>query len=153
MLIYRLCGARHLATAFTGLGASLAGGRWNHRGTAVIYGSGSLALSALESLVHFSARTAPPDYVRFEIVVPAGVRVEAVDRASLPPGWAEEDPPLTTRDLGTRWAEGGRSLILKIPSAIIPTEHNYLINPRHQDFTRLSIGPPLPFFFDPRLKE
>ncbi|HWQ36754.1 MAG TPA: RES family NAD+ phosphorylase [Blastocatellia bacterium] len=153
MELWRLCSARHQAVAFTGLGASLAGGRWNERGVTVVYTAGSLALAALECLVHFSAQTLPDDYVSIVAVAPAGVSLETIDPATLPSGWAEEDPPQTTRTLGTGWVRAQRSVLLKVPSAIIPTEFNYLINPQHPDFARIRIGQAVPFRFDPRLKQ
>ncbi len=153
MRLYRLCSARHQTTAFTGLGASLAGGRWNRRGVEVVYTAGSLSLAALECLVHFSSQTLPSDYVSFEITAPSEASVEAIDIASLPADWQDENPPVTTQTLGTDWIKSERSLLLKVPSIIIPTEFNYLINPQHQDFSRLIIGQAIPFSFDPRLKQ
>ncbi len=151
--LFRLCSARHQATAFTGLGASLAGGRWNQRGVSVVYTAETLALAALECLVHFSAQTLPTDYVSFRIGVPAGVSIEVVDSTLLPANWAAEDPPVTTQELGTAWYREQSSLLLKFPSAIIPLEFDYLINPQHPDFSRLRIGSPVPFSFDPRLRQ
>lgn len=153
MRIYRLCSARHQATAFTGLGASLAGSRWNHRGVAVVYAAGSLSLAALECLVHFSSQTLPTDYISFEVTVPSGLTFESIDVAALPRDWQDEDPPVTTRELGTEWVKSERSLLLRVPSAIITTEFNYLLNPSHPDFASLVIGQPVPFRFDPRLKQ
>lgn len=153
MELYRLCSARYVATAFTGLGASLAGGRWNDRGLAMVYTASSLSLAALECLVHFSAQTLPTDYVSLIVTVSPRISALEIDSRSLPPDWAEEDPPLITRDLGSKWLQQNSSLLLKVPSAIIPTESNYLINPLHPDFAQLQIQPPVPFPFDPRLKQ
>ncbi len=153
MRIYRLCSARNQTTAFTGLGASLAGGRWNHKGVEVVYTAGSLSLAALECLVHFSSQTLPSDYISFEVTVHSEVSVETIAVASLPANWQDETPPVTTQSIGTEWINGQRSLLLKVPSIIIPTEFNFLINPGHQEFSRLIIGQPVPFRFDPRLKE
>ncbi len=119
----------------------------------MVYTADSLSLAALECLVHFSSQTLPTDYLSFEIAVPSEASVEAIDIASLPSDWQDEDPPVTTQTLGTGWIRSQRSLLLKVPSAIIPTEFNYLINPRHQDFSRLIIGQSMPFRFDPRLKQ
>jgi RES domain-containing protein len=150
---YRLCSRRYLNTAFTGLGASLAGGRWNQRGAAVVYTAGSLSLAALECLVHFSAQTVPDDYISITVTAPARLKIETIAPSILPANWAEEDPPLATQMIGMSWLRRQSSLLLKVPSAIIPTEFNYLINPQHPEFHRLRIGEPLPFRFDPRLKQ
>jgi RES domain-containing protein len=55
------------------------------------------------------------------------------------------------RDIGTRWAETGETVVLQLPSAVVPEEHNFLVNPRHPDFRRLTIGAAEPFEFDERL--
>jgi RES domain-containing protein len=101
----------------------------------------------------FSALTLPEDYVSIKVGVPSGIEIEGVDLADLPPDWPEEDPPLTTQEIGTAWLMRGSSLLLKVSSAVIPTEHTYLINPLHADFGRLTIGPSVAFRFDPRPKQ
>jgi RES domain-containing protein len=79
--------------------------------------------------------------------------MDAIEMTTLPSEWETEDPPLTTRQPGMDWFNRRTSLLLKVPSAIIPTEFNYVINPRHPDFNRLLIGQPIPFRFDPRLQQ
>jgi RES domain-containing protein len=152
MQLFRLCSRRYQATAFSGLGASLAGGRWNYRGESVVYLGGTLALAALECLVHFSHQTLPDDYVCLTVTVPKGVKTETIDPALLPADWWEEDPPVTTQALGSAWVQRNASLLLRVPSAIIPSEFNYLLNPQHRDFGKLRIALPEKFRFDPRLK-
>ena len=152
MKLYRLCSVRHQATAFTGIGASMAGGRWNSRGVALVYTAASLPLAALECLVHFSAQTLPDDYVSILLTVPSRVSIKRVKSSALPDDWSENDSPEITRKLGNEWARQQRSLVLQVPSAIIPSEYNYLINPQHADFPLLQIESPIPFKFDPRLK-
>ncbi|NOT59676.1 MAG: RES domain-containing protein [Acidobacteria bacterium] len=152
MKLYRLCSARHQATAFTGIGASIAGGRWNSRGVAMVYTAESLSLAALECLVHFSAQTLPNDYVSIAVTLAPRILIECVALNTLPADWAEEDQPVKTRKLGDEWIKEKRSLVLQIPSAIIPLECNYLINPRHPDFPLLQIDSPIAFKFDARLK-
>ena len=152
MQLFRLCSSHYQATAFSGLGASLAGGRWNYRGESVVYLGGTLALAALECLVHFSHQTLPDDYVCLTVMVPKGVKAETIDPATLPSDWWEEDPPVTTQALGSAWLQRQSSLLLQVPSAIIPSECNYLLNPQHKDFVKLRIAPPEKFRFDPRLQ-
>ncbi|NOT63940.1 MAG: RES domain-containing protein [Acidobacteria bacterium] len=152
MELYRLCSARHQTTAFTGIGASIAGGRWNSRGVSVVYAAESLSLAALECLVHFSAQTLPDDYISFALTVPPRVSIERISLESLPNNWAAEDSPVFTRELGDEWIRQDQSLVLQVPSAIIPSECNYLINPQHAEFSLLQIASPVPFKFDPRLK-
>ena len=152
MQLFRLCSSRYQATAFTGLGANLAGGRWNYRGESVVYLGGTLALAALECLVHFSHQTLPDDYVCLTVTVPKGIKIETIDPLSLAADWWEEDPPVTTQALGSAWLQRQSSVLLQVPSAIIPSESNYLLNPQQQDFSKLQIAPPVKFRFDPRLQ-
>jgi RES domain-containing protein len=69
----------------------------------------------------------------------------------LPPDWRTYPAPDRLKDLGTAWIRDGRTVALVVPSAIIPREHNVLLNPVHPDFPRIRIGPASPFAFDPRL--
>jgi len=144
---WRIVKEKHAATAFNGDGARLNGGRWNSLGTSVVYTSGSMALAALESLVHLN----PP--VTFKLVaIPIEFDDALIEElAELPADWREEPPPLATKEIGDLWIQGGRSAVLKLPSVIIPSEPNYLLNPAHPDFKKIGIGTFNHFSFDPRL--
>jgi len=52
---------------------------------------------------------------------------------------------------GSNWLRRGRTAVLEVPSAIVPSENNYLLSPQHVDFHRVRIGRPRPFVFDPRM--
>lgn len=152
MKLFRLCSIRYQATAFSGIGASLAGGRWNYRGEPVVYLGSTLALTALECLVHFSNQTLPDDYVYLTVTVPKSIKIKIINPAKLTSEWWREDPPARTQALGSEWLKSESSALLKIPSAIIPTEFNYLLNPQHKDFPKLQFASPIKFRFDPRLQ-
>ena len=77
--------------------------------------------------------------------------IETIGVKSLPPDWTEEPPAGSTMQLGDRWVREGRSAVLELPSAIIPSESNYLLNPAHRDFQKIIIRKPVAFSFDPRL--
>lgn len=146
---WRIVKEKHSATAFDGEGAWLYGGRWNSRGTRLVYTSATLSLAALESWVHLN----PPvtfKYVAIPIEFDEAL-VEIVAAAGLPAGWTEEPPPPSTAKIGDLWVKESRSAVLKLPSVIIQAEPNYLLNPAHPDFKKISIGKPGPFSFDPRL--
>lgn len=146
---WRIVKAKHAATAFTGEGAAKSGGRWNSRGVPVVYASGSRALAVLETLVHIN----PPihfDYVIIPVEFDAAL-VEQIDLNDLPQHWQCEPPGNETKLLGDLWVRSKRSVVLALPSAIIPSEANYLLNPAHTDFCKVSIGKSERFSFDPRL--
>lgn len=144
---WRIVKAKHVATAFDGEGARLSGGRWNSRGTPVVYASASQALAALETLVHLN----PPVLFRF-----AATSVQFDDAlverlTSVPSDWKEEPPPPSTRQVGDTWVNEARSVVLEVPSVLVPRESNYLLNPAHPDFAKLVVERPELLSFDPRL--
>ncbi|MEQ8821576.1 MAG: RES family NAD+ phosphorylase [Sumerlaeia bacterium] len=146
---WRIVKEKYAAAAFDGEGAMRYGGRWNSRGSRVIYTSGSLALAALETLVHLN----PPvafRYVRFRVEFPDKLLTE-IATGDLPADWRIEPPGPATQTLGDHWIRDGRSAVLAVPSTIVPEEVNYLLNPAHGDFGRIAIGEAQTFAFDPRL--
>lgn len=148
---WRIIQQRHAASAFDGEGASLYGGRWNRPGTPLIYCSQSLSLATLEILVNLDSGQALRSYVS----IPVDFENEAcqsIPNEDLPDDWAADPPSLSTQQYGSSWAVSLTSLILEVPSSVISSEANYLINPAHQDFTALVIGEPSPFVMDPRLQ-
>lgn len=149
--LWRLVKARHAASAFDGEGARRYGGRWNRRGTPIVYLGGTLSLAALETFVHLTAADARIDFAAIEVRVPDDVGVLSLDPNVLPRNWREEPPPEQTKALGTQWAMHEDSLLLRVPSVIVPTEWNYLLNRRHRAFGQLEILSPVPFGFDERM--
>ena len=151
MRVWRICKEEHVGTAFTGEGATLYAGRWHHRGTPVVYTSESRALAALEQLVHLHRNRLPPHFVCFAVDIPSDLAITEVRAQDLPAEWRRLPGPPELEDIGTGWAESGKTVCLRVPSAVVLGEHNFLLNPRHGDFGRLTIGDPQPFAFDQRL--
>jgi RES domain-containing protein len=151
IVAWRLVKERQADAAFTGEGARLYGGRWNHRGTTVVYLSGSLSLAALELFVHLGPDDIHLRLVSFRVEIPQNIQIDIVEPSILPRDWRNEPPPDSTKEIGTRWSESGRAAVLRVPSVITPVESNFLLNPRHSAFERIKIGDPQPFSFDPRM--
>jgi RES domain-containing protein len=147
---WRIVQRRHAAGAFDGEGARLYGGRWSSPGTPVVYLAESRSLALLEVLVHLQDEAVLAGYVRFEVVYRAAQRAE-LDPATLPARWRESPAPLEVQRLGDRWVAERRSLLLAVPSAIVPEERILLLNPRHPAAGGLAIGAPEPVRIDPRL--
>jgi len=148
---WRLVKERHAENAFDGEGARLYGGRWNSPGQRVVYTSGSLALAALETLVHLDPAMPLPRLLAFSLHLPPGDIISA----ALPTSYSLDGPlpDLTeTRRLGDQWLEEGRHLAFSVPSSIVPQEFNLLINPLHSRFAELVIAPPVAFAVDVRLR-
>ena len=148
--VWRLCKRAH--SAFDGEGARLAGGRWNRRGTRMIYTSGSLSLAALEILVHCEPSLLPADLVAIPADIPASIAVEPIDESRLPSDWHRMPPPDALAELGSGWLAAARSPVLSVPSAVVPRERNYLLNPEHPEFERIVRGRGEAFSLDPRLR-
>lgn len=146
---FRIVRESYAATAFTGEGAVLYGGRWNSPGARVVYTSASASLAALETLVHLNPAMRFK-YVIFSIEFDERL-VEKLPPASLPAGWRDEPPPPATKRLGDAWVKQARTAVLELPSVIIPGESNFLLNISHPDFKSITIGKPGVFFFDSRL--
>ncbi len=146
---WRITKQKYAKTAFNGEGARLYGGRWNSPGTAMIYASQSQSLAVLELLVHLEAPELLHSYLLIEVWLPKSC-VADLDLSNLPPNWRADPTPANVRAVGDEWAAGAKSAALRVPSALVPGESNFLLNPRHPDFSKLRIGKPLPFQFDPR---
>jgi len=149
MVVWRICSSRH--TAFDGEGARIHGGRWNRAGSAVVYTSESLSLAAMELLVHLDPRLLPSDLVCISAELPRDVKIQLVDAADLPANWRDYPAAEELKDVGSRWLSSGESAVLSVPSAVIPQERNYLLNPAHPGFRRIKASKPVPFRLDARL--
>ncbi|MBI2361665.1 MAG: RES family NAD+ phosphorylase [Deltaproteobacteria bacterium] len=149
MRVWRICSKSH--QAFDGAGARRYGGRWNRPGTSVVYTSGSLSLAALEYFVHVDPDIAPDHLIAISADIPDSIEVESIEIANLPSDWRRYPAPEALQDIGTAWVKRGSTPVLAIPSALIPHERNYLINPAHRDFRRIRVNKPAPFHFDPRM--
>ncbi len=148
---WRLVKARWAATAFSGEGARRAGGRWGSVGTPLVYTSGSLALAELEILVNLPSERLLGSYVAFRVRF-GDALLEGLPPAELPADWRRDPAPRSTRAIGDRWVREGRSLVLAVPSAVVPVESNYLVNPEHPEVERLEIAGPFDPLLDPRLR-
>jgi len=146
---WRIVKARHARSALDGEGARILGGRWNSPGLPLVYTAGSAALATLEMLVHTGNSNILPAYVLVGCSFEARV-VLRLDRARLPRDWHSYPARPELQQLGDAWLKDATSAVLEVPSAIIPTESNYLLNPQHADFRSIKIAKPRPFEFDLR---
>lgn len=147
---WRIVKRKLVRDAFSGEGARRYGGRWNRPGVAIVYTAGSRSLAALEILVHLDA----PDLLAEYAVI--GVEFDErlltrIDVAALPKRWWADPAPAKLQDMGDAWAASNASPALEVPSATVPAESNFLLNPGHPDFQKLRFGKPERFHFDPRL--
>lgn len=137
---------------FSGFGAYLTPGRWHLRGNRVIYTSEAASLAALEYLAHLKPDTIPADISMLEFEVPDDISIEHQNAPeTLNLDWRGLHLPVELQTFGTHWLVECRTAILAVPSAIIPSETNFLLNPAHPEISRMRIVGEEPFFYDPRL--
>lgn len=149
MVLYRISRCVYI-NDLSGTGTLLFGGRWSNKGIPGLYLASSRALSVLEVLVHLQPMFIPDDYCLAEIEVPDN-SVEIPDLSDLPSNWAKVAPPHQLKGIGDSFLKVGKKLMLKLPSAIVPNEFNYLLNPLHPDMAKVHIMKQEPFSFDERL--
>jgi RES domain-containing protein len=128
-------------------------GRWNSKGLFVIYTSSSRALASLENLVHRSGEGLNKEFRTLEIEIPNNLKVQEIKQSQLSKNWFNYENYSESQKLGNKWIEESKYPVLKVPSAIVKMEHNYLINPNHEQFQKIRIKTIEEFRFDPRLKE
>ena len=148
LTVWRVVTERYADTAFSGEGARLFGGRWNPKGVTMVYTAQTQSLALLEMLVQDSPLRA--HYVMIPARFPETI-VERIDRASLPVDWREISARGELQQLGAAWSRTRASAVLAVPSAVVPAETNYLLNPNHTDFVHVEIGAHEEWLTDPRL--
>ena len=155
MRIFRICRekrSKSLEEAFNGIGASKIGGRWNPKGFPAVYTSESTSLVLLEILVHADLEDLPNDLVRVSVFIPDYLNILKLTEKDLPLDWRNINPaPSALAEIGKKWISNGEFLLMSVPSAIIPDENHYILNPEHTEFINLSDFRVDKFEIDPRL--
>jgi RES domain-containing protein len=148
--VWRLAAKRRATTLWSGEGAFRRGARWSPPGVRAVYCAESRALAALEVLVHVEEVS---DFVALDwVIAPATIPNALVEQPQkFPADWRIYPYKATTQDFGAEWIRSGRSAVLRVPSAVVLGDFNYLLNPLHADFSRIEFGKPASFQFDPRL--
>lgn len=148
---YRICKTRYVATIFDGEGAFRFGGRWNSRGTRILYAAGTLSLAALEMLVHLNNEEILLAYSFATAELDENLILSVEDFRPLPENWSASPSLLEIQQIGDEWAREMASVVLKVPTSVVPVEFNYLINVEHPEFSKVKFSEPHTFTFDERL--
>jgi len=136
MRVYRISHCKFI-NDLTGTGAALYGGRWNSKAVYILYTAASPSLALLESLAHIK-NVVSQNFCMICLDIPEE-HVIAIQPDDLPAQWRAFPAPDTLKKLGDNFIKDGRYLALKLPSAIMPEEQNYLLNPAHKDFKKIKI--------------
>lgn len=150
MIVYRLA-KKKFCLDLSGRGAELVGGRWNSKGVAMLYTSQSRALCLAEIAVNLPIGIVPFDYYLVEIEIPDSSQFSEIDQGKLKADWNSFPHSSETQNIGDQFISERKSLILKVPSAVVQGDYNYLINPTHTDFKSIKIIKTELFSFDERL--
>lgn len=138
MIVFRLTRKRY-PVELSGKGAAVYGARWNSPGVEMIYTAESRALAMAEVVVHLSVAMLPADFAILKIEIPETVSLSVVDESSLPADWAGFPYALQTQKIGDRFASEFKTCVMKVPSAVVKGDYNYLVNPYHGDFGQIKI--------------
>jgi RES domain-containing protein len=149
LTVWRLVTTRFAKSAFSGEGARIFGGRWNRKGAPLVYTSASQSLAMLDMLVQDDPLRAR--YVMIAAHIPKGMAINRIRVEDLPSDWRDITARESLQAIGTKWAGNRSAAVLAVPSVVVPSEINYLLNPLHGDFRRIKTGPPQEVATDPRL--
>ena len=150
MIVYRLAKSTY-STDLSGKGAAKTGGRWNSKGVAVVYTSESRGLCTTEIAVHIPLGILPEDFQLVSIEIPASIKVYSLPASKLPENWNSIPHPGGTQELGDWFVRQNKQVVMKVPSAVVQGEFNYLINSGHREAKKIKIKKIEQFSFDQRL--
>lgn len=151
MIVYRIAKSKN-ASDISGTGAALNPGRWNVKGTPVLYTGQNKEIALLENIVHIPPMMAPKfDILTIEIPEDS---ISQLDIDDLPANWSQFPAPTILSEIGQKWVEDGSSIALKVPSCIIHSSYNIILNCSHKDYyTKVRAVDQREFYFDRRLKK
>ena len=147
--VWRITTERFVHTAFSGEGAGLYGGRWNPKGWEVVYTAESQSLALLEMMVQDDPLRA--HYILIPAQLPDDLPETRIVIDQLPDDWRKVGARDTLQSMGQEWLQMARTALLVVPSAVVPVERSFLINPRHPDCARIVWGEPQSLQTDIRL--
>jgi RES domain-containing protein len=155
MKVYRIEREKYIETTLQGVGAALTEGyRWNSLNTFLVYTAESRALATLEVSVHLDfSEDLPNDRYYVEIEIPDDIEILELSPDALPENWDSKPPILETQFIGDDFVSQNIASVLKVPSAIVPPEYNYLINPNHPDAEKIKVTSTEPMHFDKRFRQ
>lgn len=148
MIVYRIAGNKYSSDIY-GSGAAMFGGRWNKKGSPVLYTGESKEIALLELIVHTPPGIVPNlDLLTIEIPDDSIFEIEIKD---LPENWSNYPAPSILAEIAEEWINSNRSIALKVPSSVIHSSSNYILNCRHPKYHQVKVIEQVGFHFDRRL--
>jgi len=152
MRVFRLS-RKKFAGELSGKGAALSGNRWNSKGVEMIYCADSRALAMAEVVVHLPFYLVPQDFEMLEISIPDIIKIKTVSQKELPEMWNRFPHYPKTQAIGDHFIKSNEFAVLKVPSAVVKGDFNFLLSPYHKHFKKIKIKAHSPFIFDSRFFE
>jgi RES domain-containing protein len=149
MIVYRLTKGKYQLD-LSGKGAELYGGRWNSKGVPLLYTSQSRALAFAEIAMHIPMGIVPKDYFLVSIEIPDTANILNLTEADMPADWRSNPHSGTTQQIGDHFVTENKFLVLQVPSAVVPGDYNFLVNPNHPASSNVKVIASEPFEFDSR---
>ncbi|HEU4633667.1 MAG TPA: RES family NAD+ phosphorylase [Flavisolibacter sp.] len=149
MLVYRITHKIYSKQLF----ASGLEGRWNGDGKKVIYTAGSVALAFLENMIRRQGVGFNSDFKTMIIEIPDDLKIQVIKNENLAAGWREFTDYSKCQPLGNAWFDKGEKPVLKVPSAVLPEEFNYVINAAHPDFKKIKLVETTELIPDERIED
>ncbi len=150
MIVFRLARSKY-RNDLSGKGVEKTGGRWNSKGVALFYTSESRALCTTEIAVHTPLGILPKDFELVTVDIPDTIKIFELNHNDLPTDWNSIPHSGTTQELGDSFVKENKYAVIKVPSAVVQGDFNYLINPNHKDFNKVKIVKKEKLDFDDQL--
>jgi len=149
--VYRVLRKAYAQTPFDGEGAYRYGGRWSSPGTRVAYASEHESLAMLEYFVHLDANDPPADLILAAADISDEMAREIIQKKKFPQHWRDSPAPPELASFGDDFIRRAERALLIVPSAVAPSENNWLVNPAHADFRKIVVRDSEPLIYDSRL--
>lgn len=151
MFVYRIAHPKYKEFTLSGVGAEKVGGRWNEVGTRAVYCSENMALALLEYYIHsVDISLLPKEILIAKIYIPDSFTIDEL--SFLPDQWYQYPYQTNTTQIFTKFAKNPDFFGLKVPSAIVGLEHNYILNPLYKDFGKVEVKELIHLPIDNRLR-
>jgi RES domain-containing protein len=148
--VYRILRNTHAKQPLDGEGAFRFGGGWSSPGTRLAYTSEHASLAMIEYFVHIDPGDSPRDVVMVSADIPDSVSRKKVSLSRVHPAWRSSPAPPELAAIGDSFVADRKAAVLIVPSALAPSESNWLINPQHPEFSRIRVHPAEAFQYDVR---
>lgn len=149
MLVYRIVFKAYSKALF----APGVSGRWNGAGRKVIYTAESIPLAFLENMIRRKGVGFNSDFKTMIIEIPDALHITEIAASSLASGWRDFNDYTHCQAIGNKWYDAGDTPVLKVPSAVLPDNFNYVLNATHPEYKKIVLLKTTDLVPDERIEE